>query len=143
MTELLVGTKKGLFVLEGEPGSSFEIASRHFAGEPVEFATRDARTGRTFAAVTSAFYGPKIFYTDDLAGEWQQAAGMRPARACCTNKRDLFTPYRFASAASSLREPPNPGTRSAWPRSTCRKAVEASTARSPSIRSTWRGRGPA
>jgi photosystem II stability/assembly factor-like uncharacterized protein len=76
VTELLVGTKKGLFVLEGEAGSAFEITSRHFAGEPVEFATRDARTGRTLAAVTSAFYGPKIFYTDDLAGEWQQASGL-------------------------------------------------------------------
>ena len=70
MTELLVGTKKGLFVLEGEPGSSFEVASRHFAGE------RDERTGRTFACVTSAFYGPKIFYTDDLTSEWEQAAGI-------------------------------------------------------------------
>ena len=76
MTQLLVGTKKGLFVLEGEPGAEYEVASRHFAGEPVEFATRDPRTGRTFAAVTSAFYGPKIFYTDDLADEWQQAAGL-------------------------------------------------------------------
>ncbi len=54
----------------------FEVTSRHFAGEPVEFATRDARTGRTFACVTSAFYGPKIFYTDDLAAEWQQADGV-------------------------------------------------------------------
>ena len=25
MTELLVGTKKGLFVLEGEPGGPFEV----------------------------------------------------------------------------------------------------------------------
>ena len=76
MTELLVGTKKGLFVLKGEPGGGFEITSRHFAGEPVEFAARDQRTGRTFACVTSAFYGPKIFYTDDLRAEWQQAAGV-------------------------------------------------------------------
>ena len=75
MTQLLVGTKKGLFVLEGG-GAEFEITSRHFAGEPVEFATRDARTGRTFACVTSAFYGPKIFYTDDLRAEWQQAVGV-------------------------------------------------------------------
>ena len=76
MTELLVGTKKGLFVLEGEPGAPFEVTSRHFAGEPVEFAMRDERTGRTFACVTSAFYGPKIFYTDDLSDEWQQASGV-------------------------------------------------------------------
>ena len=46
VTELLVGTKKGLFVLEGEPAAAFEVTSRHFAGEPVEFATRDARSGQ-------------------------------------------------------------------------------------------------
>ena len=76
MTELLVGTKKGLFVLEGTAGQPFEVTSRAFAGEPVEFATRDPRTGRTLACVTSAFYGPKVFYTDDVAGEWEQAEGL-------------------------------------------------------------------
>ena len=65
MTELLVGTKKGLFVLRGEPGAGFEVGARAFAGEPVEYAIRDARTGRYFACVTSAFYGPKLFFTDD------------------------------------------------------------------------------
>jgi len=76
MTELLVGTKKGLFVLEGEPGAEFEIKARAFAGEPVEYAMRDARSGRLFATMTSPFYGPKIFYTDDPNGEWEQAAGV-------------------------------------------------------------------
>jgi len=75
MTQLLVGTKKGLFVLEGDDGT-FEITSRTFAGEPVEFATHDARTGRSFACVTSAFYGPKLFVTDDPSGEWEQAEGL-------------------------------------------------------------------
>ena len=75
MTELLVGTKKGLFVLRGEPGSEFELAARAFAGEPVEFAMRDPRSGRYFASVTSAFYGPKIFVTDDPSGEWEQSEG--------------------------------------------------------------------
>ena len=45
MTELLVGTKKGLFVLEGEPGGGFEVTARAFAGEPVEYAMRDPRIG--------------------------------------------------------------------------------------------------
>jgi hypothetical protein len=76
MTELLVGTKKGLFVLEGEPGSPFEVTARAFAGEPVEYAMRDPRSGRLLASVTSPFYGPKIFRTDDPAGEWEQAAGV-------------------------------------------------------------------
>jgi photosystem II stability/assembly factor-like uncharacterized protein len=76
MTELLLGTKKGLFVLEGEPGAEFEVKARAFAGEPVENAIRDPRTGRLIASVTSAFYGPKIWYTDDPSSEWQQADGV-------------------------------------------------------------------
>jgi photosystem II stability/assembly factor-like uncharacterized protein len=75
MTQLLVGTKKGLFVLEGG-GETFELASRSFAGEPVEYAMRDPRSGRTFACVTSAFYGPKLFFADDPSGEWEQAEGL-------------------------------------------------------------------
>jgi photosystem II stability/assembly factor-like uncharacterized protein len=76
MTELLVGTRKGLFVLEGEPGAPFEVTARAFAGDPVEYALRDPRSGRVLASVTSPFYGPKIFSTDDLAGEWEQADGV-------------------------------------------------------------------
>ena len=76
MTELLVGTKKGLFALEGEPGGEFEVAARAFAGEPVEYAMRDPRTGRVHVTVTNPFYGPKIFFADDPAGEWTQAEGL-------------------------------------------------------------------
>ena len=68
MTELLVGTKKGLFVLEGEPGEAFEVKARAFAGEPVEYAMRDPGTGRLLASMTSPFYGPKIWHTDDAVG---------------------------------------------------------------------------
>jgi photosystem II stability/assembly factor-like uncharacterized protein len=76
MTELLVATKKGLFVIFGEPGAEFELATRAFAGEPVEYATRDPRTGRLLASVTSPFYGPKIWYADDPSGEWAEAEGV-------------------------------------------------------------------
>jgi photosystem II stability/assembly factor-like uncharacterized protein len=76
MTELLVGTRKGLFVLEGEPGTPFEPTARAFAGEPVECALRDTRTGRVLASVTSPFYGPKIWYADDPGGDWEQAGGV-------------------------------------------------------------------
>src|SRR2546428_13575180 len=77
MTELLVGTKKGLFVLHGDSqaGDAFEIATRAFAGDVVEFAIRDPRSGRYFASVTSGFYGPRLFFADDPAGEWKQASG--------------------------------------------------------------------
>jgi hypothetical protein len=76
MTELMLGTKKGLFVLTGEPGAPFEVAARAFAGDSVEYALRDPRSGRVFASVTSPFYGPKLWYADDPGGEWEQAAGV-------------------------------------------------------------------
>jgi photosystem II stability/assembly factor-like uncharacterized protein len=76
MTELLVGTKKGLFVLEGEAGEAFEVTARAFAGEPVEYAMREPASGRLVAAVSSPFYGPKIFHAEDPAGEWEQASGV-------------------------------------------------------------------
>jgi photosystem II stability/assembly factor-like uncharacterized protein len=76
MTELSVGTKKGLFVLDGDASGEFGVSGRAFAGEPVEYALRDRRSGRLFAAVTSAFYGPKIFYADGPGGEWSQAEGI-------------------------------------------------------------------
>jgi photosystem II stability/assembly factor-like uncharacterized protein/molybdopterin converting factor small subunit len=75
MTELLVGTKKGLFVLRGDAGSAFEIATRAFPGNVVEYAMRDPRSGRYLASVTSGFYGPRVMYTDDPTGEWEQAKG--------------------------------------------------------------------
>ena len=77
MIELVVGTKKGLFLLDGEPERGFEIKTRGFAGQPVDYATRDPRSGRLLATVTSPFYGPKIFYTDgDPSLEWEQADGL-------------------------------------------------------------------
>src|SRR3989304_4368900 len=68
--------KKGRFVVRGEPNAGCEVGARAFAGEPVEYAMRDARTGRYFACVTSAFYGPKLFFTDDPSREGEQAQGL-------------------------------------------------------------------
>jgi photosystem II stability/assembly factor-like uncharacterized protein len=76
MTELIVGTKKGLFILNGEPGQEFEVTTRAFAGEPVDYAVRDLRSGHLLATTTSPFYGPKIWHTDDPSGEWAQADGV-------------------------------------------------------------------
>src|SRR5205807_6550931 len=76
MTELLVGTKKGLFVLEGQPGSAYEISTRAFPGEPVDYAIRDQRSGRLLATMTSPFYGPKIFFSDNNGADWEQAEGV-------------------------------------------------------------------
>jgi len=76
-TELLVGTRKGLFVLHGATAEPFAVAARAFVGEPVDYAVRDPASGRLFASVTSPFWGPRIWFTDDLScAEWQPAAGL-------------------------------------------------------------------
>src|SRR3712207_9391645 len=46
-------SRKGLFVLEGEPGSGFDVTCRAFAGDPVEYAMRDPRSGRRSEEHTS------------------------------------------------------------------------------------------
>jgi photosystem II stability/assembly factor-like uncharacterized protein len=77
MTELLVGTRKGLFILGGDAEEPFAIATRAFVGDPVDYAMREPTTGRLFVAVTSPFWGPRIWFTDDLAsGDWQAARGV-------------------------------------------------------------------
>jgi photosystem II stability/assembly factor-like uncharacterized protein len=78
MTELLVGTKKGLFVLRGDARSEkpFEVAARAFAGNVVEFAIRDPRSGRYFASVTSGHFGPRVMHALDPTGAWEPTTGL-------------------------------------------------------------------
>ena len=73
--EVLVGTKKGLFVLRGPRGGPMEIAARAFPGIAVEYAVRDPRTGTYMASVTHGQFGPHVFLSDDPTGEWEQTDG--------------------------------------------------------------------
>lgn len=73
--ELLIGTRKGLFILRGEAGGEMTVAGRKFEGNDVEFAIRDPRTGRYFASVTSGWFGPHVHYADDPLGDWTEAKG--------------------------------------------------------------------
>jgi molybdopterin converting factor small subunit len=75
--ELLVGTRKGLFVLRGPRGGSMEVAARAFDGSNVEYAIRDPRTGRYLASVTYGQFGPRVYVTDDATGDWEPTEGPR------------------------------------------------------------------
>jgi hypothetical protein len=85
-TEVLVGTRKGLFVLRGDRRGPLEIASRCFEKDPVEYACFDARSGTYLASVThwpeevakhfpGSKFGPHLYFTNDVTGEWQEADG--------------------------------------------------------------------
>ena len=54
-----------------------DVAARAFPGNSVEYAIRDARTGRYYASVTHGQFGPRVFVTDDPAGDWGQTDGPR------------------------------------------------------------------
>lgn len=73
--ELLVGTRKGLFVLRGPRTGPMDQVTRQFEGTVVEFAIRDRRTGTYLASVTHGQYGPRVYFTDEPQGEWRQAEG--------------------------------------------------------------------
>jgi molybdopterin converting factor small subunit/photosystem II stability/assembly factor-like uncharacterized protein len=75
VAELLVGTRKGLFVLRGPKGGPMQEVHRQFSGQPVEFAIRDPRTKTYYASVTHGWHGPQLYWTEEPGGEWSQATG--------------------------------------------------------------------
>lgn len=73
--ELLVGTRKGLFVLRGPRDGAMDVVARAFPGSSVEYAARHPRTGRYYASVTHGQFGPRLYLTDDPTDAWEQANG--------------------------------------------------------------------
>lgn len=76
--ELLVGTRKGLFVLRGPRGGPMDVVCRRFQGQEVELAVRDPATGACFASVTHGAFGPRLFRSDDVTAadeEWERTEG--------------------------------------------------------------------
>lgn len=74
-SEILVGTKKGLFVLRGARGQAMKVACRQFPGQVVEYAMSDARTGLYYASVTHGQFGPHVYVAENPTGEWEQCSG--------------------------------------------------------------------
>jgi hypothetical protein len=64
MSELLVGTRKGLFAFERTGPGAYEIAETQFLGVPVTAVLHDARDGTTYAALDHGHYGVKVHRRD-------------------------------------------------------------------------------
>ena len=74
--ELLVGTRKGLFVLAGARGRPARVVARRFAGQTVDYACYDARSSTYFASLTHGQFGPHLYFSDSVDGEWEEAEGL-------------------------------------------------------------------
>lgn len=72
---LLIGTKKGLFVLESDATrSKWSLSDPHFLGHLAYHAVLDPRDGRTLLLAAKAGHlGPTIFRSDDLGRSWSEA----------------------------------------------------------------------
>ncbi|MDA0733157.1 MAG: exo-alpha-sialidase [Chloroflexi bacterium] len=72
---LLVGTRKGSFILSSDPTRrKWEMSELHNAGADVFHLAYDHRNaGRIFSASNYMIWGPQLEYTDDLGGAWTQS----------------------------------------------------------------------
>jgi hypothetical protein len=69
--QLLVSTRKGLFVVErGDNGS--RVANKHFLGDNVALAMADPRDGSWYAALDLGHFGAKLHRSSDRGRTWNE-----------------------------------------------------------------------
>src|SRR5512146_2174130 len=72
---LLVGTKKGAFLLDGgEDRREWRLRGPLCEGWPTYDVTYDRREGVLYAGGGSAWYGPAVWRSDDLGGTWTHSS---------------------------------------------------------------------
>jgi photosystem II stability/assembly factor-like uncharacterized protein len=72
---LLVGTRKGLFLLEGDDGRrSWTVRGPYCESWPVYHSVQDADSGAIFAAAASEWHGQAIWRSTDLGETWAHSS---------------------------------------------------------------------
>jgi photosystem II stability/assembly factor-like uncharacterized protein len=71
-TVLLVGTRKGLFVLESDQDrSDWKVRGPFCEGWPIFHAVHDPATGALYAAAASEWHGAGVWRSNDLGETWE------------------------------------------------------------------------
>src|SRR3954464_8396728 len=71
-TVLLVGTRKGCFLLESDgERRDWEMRGPYCEGWPIYHAVHDAASGDIYAAAASEWHGAGIWRSSDLGESWQ------------------------------------------------------------------------
>ena len=74
---LLVGTRKGLFLLRGdESRRQWKLEGPLLTGWEVFHAIRDARDGAVYVAANNWVYGATVQRSDDLGESWERSEGL-------------------------------------------------------------------
>ena len=88
-TVLMVGTRKGCFLLESdESRRDWELRGPFCEGWPIYHAVRDAGSGAIYAAAASEWHGASIWRSPDLGETWQQSSeGLNYGRPSSSSRR--------------------------------------------------------
>jgi len=70
---LLVGTRKGVFLLSRDGGSEWELSDPLFLGHIAHHVVHDPRSGRTVLAARTGHLGPTVMWSDDLGATWTES----------------------------------------------------------------------
>jgi photosystem II stability/assembly factor-like uncharacterized protein len=73
-TLLIVGTRKGCFLLESENRQDWQLRGPYCEGWPVYHAIHDPESGTLFAAAASEWHGSSVWRSPDLGETWQQSS---------------------------------------------------------------------
>ena len=74
-TVLLVGTRKGCFVLESdESRRDWKVRGPFCEGWPIYHAVHDPATGTVYAAAASEWHGASVWRSPDLGETWEQSS---------------------------------------------------------------------
>jgi photosystem II stability/assembly factor-like uncharacterized protein len=73
-TLLIVGTRKGAFLLESEDRRDWTVRGGYCEGWPVYHAIYDTTTGSIYAAAASEWHGSTIWRSGDLGETWEQSS---------------------------------------------------------------------
>jgi photosystem II stability/assembly factor-like uncharacterized protein len=68
---LLVGTRKGCFVLESDDRRDWNVRGPYCDGWPIYHAVHDADSGSIYAAAASEWHGSGVWRSGDLGETWQ------------------------------------------------------------------------
>ncbi len=74
---LLVGTRKGLFLVQSEDRNTWNISPPLHPGWAINHAVYDPRTSRIWVCAYSEVYGPALFYSDDRGTSWEECPAPR------------------------------------------------------------------
>jgi photosystem II stability/assembly factor-like uncharacterized protein len=73
-TVLLVGTRKGLFLLRSEDRRAWDVSGPHCEAWPIYHAIHDPATGALYAAAASEWHGATVWRSTDLGETWEQSS---------------------------------------------------------------------